>query len=446
MKNKFFSKVKDEIMPKELGEAIQHAIEIEIATIPTYLYTYYSINRFPNQKAICSSLTQKLIKVGKTLECAQEIALDFSAKIMVFANKTGALIMSVAIEEMLHMALSSNLKQALAGLPLLAGKSPNEWPTSLPGHLSTFKINRAKLSLNQLSTFINIESPKPICDSKTIGEFYDMIKKCIDKNDLQFKIDLPQLINGKSYYAQNNIDTVYYDKTHNPQFTNQDDSGDLIFIKDKTSANKAIECIVDQGEGKVINGEIQTFDDPSKKEKSHYEKFKEIHLEYQLLNLDFKKYFEVECNDDKEVDYIGQYFVKNIANNPLTKDYPAHIASVSDLLNAIYTYIFVMMENCYVLSGNTQWEVFMFGMHKSMIFILNSISGDIMNLCYTAPNGISYAAAPTFENYSFNLLSSPKAQMINLFNTAVGIYPAISYLEPRIHDLPDVLLSPYIKY
>ena len=440
MKNKFFSKVKDEITPDELGEAIQHAIEIEIATIPTYLYTYYSINRVPDQKVICSSLTQKLVKQGKTLDIAQQIALNFSAEIMVFANKTGALIMSVAIEEMLHMALSSNLKQALAGLPLLVGKSPNKWPTCLPGHLSTFEINRAKLSPNHLLTFINIESPKPIGDSKTIGEFYDMIKHCIDKNDLQFKTDLPQLIDGKSYYAQNNIDTVYYDKAHNPQFTNQDDSGDLIFIKDKKSANKAIDCIVDQGEGNVINGEIEHFDDPLKKEKSHYEKFCEIYKRYKYLNKQFKEMFEVEKNneEEKEVDYIGQYFIFDIAKNPLTKDYPANIAPVSDLLNAIYTYIFVMMENCYVLSGNTQWEVFMFGMHKSMIFMLNSICGDIIKLSYTAADGHFYAAAPTFENYNFNLLSSPKSQMIDLFNKAIAVYPAITYLGSRINDLPDV--------
>jgi hypothetical protein len=100
-----------------------------------------------------------------------------------------------------------------------------------------------------------------------------------------------------------------------------------------------------------------------------------------------------------------------------------------------------MTEDCYLKSGNTQWEIFMFGIHKSMIFILNSLCGDIMKLSYTSPvDGNVYAAAPTFEDYPFGLLSSPKSQMIDLFTAAVAVYPTISYLSQRILDLPDVPL------
>jgi hypothetical protein len=185
--NKFFAKGGDEVTPENIGEAIQQAIEIEIATIPVYLYTYYSINRSPNQDTISGSLVQKLLATGKPLKEATAIGLDLSAELMVFSNKAGALIMSVAIEEMLHMALSSNLKQALAGLPELVGKSPDKWPTCLPGHIPAFDINRAKLSQKQLITFLKIESPDPLPDPKllqviqyrTIGEFYDIILVCI---------------------------------------------------------------------------------------------------------------------------------------------------------------------------------------------------------------------------------------------------------------------------
>ncbi|MGH7237331.1 MAG: ferritin-like domain-containing protein, partial [Candidatus Saccharimonadales bacterium] len=185
VQTKFFSK-QSEVTPANLGEAIQQAIEIEIATIPVYLYTYYSINRVPDQDAISGEIVQALTKAGKSLAEASAIALDLSASIMVYANKAGALIMSVAIEEMLHMALASNLKQALAGLPQLAGKSPNVWPAFLPGHIPPFPINREKFSLEQLMTFLKIESPDPLPDPKalkaieykTIGQFYGMIKDC----------------------------------------------------------------------------------------------------------------------------------------------------------------------------------------------------------------------------------------------------------------------------
>ena len=83
----------------------------------------------------------------------------------------------------------------------------------------------------------------------------------------------------------------------------------------------------------------------------------------------------------------------------------------------------------------------MFGVHKSMIFILNSLCGDISNMSYTGDDGITYTVAPTFENYAFNMQSSPKQQLIALYNTAVAAYPAISYLQPRFYVLPDVALQ-----
>ena len=257
--NPFFTD-DSEVTLKNLGEAIQQAIEIEIATIPVYLYTYYSINRVPDQDAISGALVQELTRKGMPTSDAQHAARELSADIMVYANKAGATIMSVVMEEMLHMALSSNLKQALIGQPILTGRSPSTYPTCLPGHEPEFDIDLARYSLDQLMTFLKIESPDPLPDSAlpmkaipytTIGQFYDMIEKCIVKNDkkLKYSTDRPQLVPGRRYYATNNIDTVYYDKEHQPQYMDADDSGDLVQVVDLKSARKAIDQIVEQGEG-----------------------------------------------------------------------------------------------------------------------------------------------------------------------------------------------------
>jgi len=458
---KFF-KDDTKVTPENLGEAIQQAIEIEIATIPVYLYTYYSVNRVPNQDAVSGGLVQQLTAKGMPLAEANKIALDLSAQIMVYANKVGATIMSVVMEEMLHMALSSNLKQALIGQPLLTGRSPASYPTMLPGHEPEFNIDLAPFSLDQLMTFLKIESPTPLPETTpelkaipytTIGEFYGMIKTCIEENELTYNAEEPQLVPGKRYYSPNMIDTVYYDKEHKPQYVDADDSGDLVHVVDRASAVKAITQIVEQGEGNMdkglnpdrsVNCQSPTprdYDDPAMQELSHFEKFAEIYCHYNNLSGKFKAY-GLDGN-------ISQYFVTNLPTNPSTAKYPEAVGyppgtlqAVSTLLSAIYTYIFVMIEGCYrkEAGNHTQYEIFMFGIHKSMIFILDAICGDIKGMSYFL-NGQYYIGAPTFENYPFGLLSSPKSQLIELYNNAVALYPTISYLEQRIQDLPDVPLN-----
>ena len=445
-----------EVTPENLGAAIQQAIEIEIATIPVYLYTYYSLNRVPNQNAISGALVQELTSKGMPLADANQVALDLSAQIMVYANKAGATIMSVVMEEMLHMALSSNLKQALIGEPpTLTGRSPGSYPTELPGHEPEFPINLAPFSLDQLMTFLKIESPKPLPEKmlelavipyKTIGQFYDMIKSCIDANDLKYNSELPQLVPGRHYYTTNNIDTVYYDKEHKPQYMDADDSGDLIYVTDRASACQAIDQIVEQGEGNPdatplnpdgsVNCEPPTdkdYDDKRDKELSHFEKFAQIYCEYNVLSAQFKSY---GLEND-----ISNYFVLNVPTNPTSARYPNEtIQAVSQLISGVYSYLFVMTEGCYKAEGDTQYEIFMFGIHKSMIFILNSLCGDINNLTYNL-NGQKFIAAPTFENYPFGLMSSPKTQLLQLYNNALALYPNISYLAQRFQDLPDVPLN-----
>ena len=134
MLSKFLASQPTEVTPENFSEAMQQAIEIEIATIPVYLFTYYSINRTPDQNHIGQIIKTQLLSKEKkpgvlyTQQEVDTIAKELSAKIMVFANKAGASILSVVIEEMLHMSLSSNVKQALAGKPQLVNKVPPVWP------------------------------------------------------------------------------------------------------------------------------------------------------------------------------------------------------------------------------------------------------------------------------------------------------------------------------
>ena len=130
-------------IPERLMNDIQTAIEIEIATLPLYLYSYYTI--------------------------------DYNANDL--SRQAGYTHYSVFIEEMLHLALACNLKRSLGGEPKLAGKSPASFPTQLPQHAPGFVIPLAGYSKDQLANFMQIEQPDYTGaasdrDWQTIGEFY----------------------------------------------------------------------------------------------------------------------------------------------------------------------------------------------------------------------------------------------------------------------------------
>lgn len=479
----------DDVTPKNLKQAMQQAIEIEIATIPVYLYTYYSINRTPNQDDLATQilkdfkLTQSSVEDPIPDNILTEMANELALEIVVFANKAGALILSVAVEEMLHMSLSSNIKNALGkygGLPDLVGKTPKVWPAYLPGHVPAFPINRAKLTLDQLHAFLLIETPLPfnnnmaekgdVIEYQTIGQYYGKIIDCIqnDLSDSDFNPDAPQLISGRGYYAQNNIDTVYYNKKHEAQFTNANDSGGLIHVVNRASAVAAMNEIVEQGEGathktpagKKITGNHLTpdgqvvcpiaplgkkgtntndYDDKDKKELSHFDKFIEVYCGIYKINHGLN-----EQLGTKDFDFT-KYFVKDLPTNPMTTDYPEDIQKLSTLTNSIYTYIFVMAEACYKTGGHKQYEIFMFGIHKSMIWILNSLCESMSGMSYRDANGMLQTVSATLEDYDFALSSSPKSQIIELAAIAKAANPSLSEgVIANINDLPDVPIESYL--
>lgn len=112
--------------PQALREALQTAVELEHATIPTYLYALYSIE--PGTNA--------------------EIA---------------SLLLSIVIEEMMHMALACNILNAIGGSPEI--DKPGFIPT-YPGHLpgaveESLIVPLAPLSQDLvLKVFMVIEEPE----------------------------------------------------------------------------------------------------------------------------------------------------------------------------------------------------------------------------------------------------------------------------------------------
>ena len=189
--------VADQVTPANFEEVMQQAIALELATIPTYLSTYYSINRAQDQDALYNKIYKQLNNTSIDQEVPNEkLAEELKTDVLVYANKAAALIMSVVVEEMLHLSLACNVKQAISSSPdLISIGKTLEFPAELVGHEPEFVINIGKLDLDQLSTFLQIESPDPFTDPadspetanevvkyKTIGRLYNMIIECVQEH------------------------------------------------------------------------------------------------------------------------------------------------------------------------------------------------------------------------------------------------------------------------
>lgn len=218
----------------DLQHYMQLAIELEHATIPPYLTAQFSIMNGQNQK----------IK---------------------------ELIHSVVIEEMLHMCIASNILNALGGSPQInnPGFIP-EYPGKLPMNIGDgLEVRLKKMTKAQVhDVFMKIEEPiKPIPiekapvdkmiaaeafvpeDFDTIGEFYDTMKQRI--LDLGGDDKLP----GD---PAKQVTSSFYGK------------GELFPIITKEDAARAIDIIVEQGEGAT-----SPYDESG--ELAHYYKFYEIY-------------------------------------------------------------------------------------------------------------------------------------------------------------------------
>ncbi len=147
----------DDPTPTSVRAALQRAIELEHATIPVYLYAYFSLDPDVNGDA-------------------------------------AAILRSVVVEEMLHMVLAANVLNALGGAPTI---SHRRFIPTYPGHLPSgvegqLRLHLRPYSADQLEAFIEIEEPRDPVDyeahaalvevpSVTIGEFYLTIANAITR-------------------------------------------------------------------------------------------------------------------------------------------------------------------------------------------------------------------------------------------------------------------------
>jgi len=210
---KYVDQVRAATGPGDLYAMLQNAIELEHATIPTYLCALYTLKLGTNQAV-------------------------------------ADIIRSVVIEEMLHMSIAANLLIAIGGAPKLNDPAfVPSYPGPLPMNIGDgLIVPLEKCSIAQVqNVFMKIEEPEHPLELEgaalmaatpeynTIGEFYTAIK-----------VKLTELVEtGKPVF----IGDFAREMVNNSWFP----PDQLFRITNLDSACKAIDLIICQGEGTSVS-------------------------------------------------------------------------------------------------------------------------------------------------------------------------------------------------
>jgi hypothetical protein len=182
----------------DVRDGLQLAIELELTTIPPYLYALWSI------------------RDGR--------------------SRAAMLIQSIVVDEMLHLALAANILNAIGGAPRLTGTgvSPT-YPASLPGRVHHgLQVHLRRCDRAQLEVFKRVETPEEPVDVRalsaeapvTIGQFYDGIARKLHELG-------PGVFNGDP----------------GRQLRRWPSAGQIRAIDGPAAAQWAIDLIKEQGEG-----------------------------------------------------------------------------------------------------------------------------------------------------------------------------------------------------
>jgi hypothetical protein len=446
----------------ELKKNLQIAIEIELATIPIYLYTYYSIVRNATS--------------GEDVDPVQS-----------YANMAGAAIMSVAVEEMLHMSLGCNILFAMGVEPQLYRKAPGTYPTPLPFHNkkgpkgpdgdTRVLIPLGKLGFMQLWHFLQIEYPEQWNvppqdrDWDTIGQFYSYIRcqmstKFITDADFQHG-EARQAIQP-DYYSPNNIDTVFPPGKFDPWkpappgpmpawakqdpypsgtdaalFTDSDDSHagptQLVTVRSRQQAFEAITTICDQGEGYPVRnvGPDEHDDTPGNFELSHYMKFLVLQAQFQPYQGTTEQLPKVppppkpQKPTMSDAGLLAAGMVIDFPDNPTTAGYPLELQPIARFCSACFQYMLIMSETVYRVPPDKQKLFFNEGLHRSMIWILDKYARTIRNI----PLGNGKYMAPVFENVDLGPRQTSFLRLVAFAADAIKRADEIAKRDPSLADV-----------
>lgn len=303
------------------------ALKVELSTVPPYLFAMYSIKDQESDPA--------------------------------------KLIASVAVEEMLHACLVTNLLLAIGGDPDFGPDAIPSYPGPMAHHKPDLMLTLERCTPELVRrTFMVIESPQarsaPPQDDHytTLGQFYAALEIAIEKlSESTTVFDNPQRnrqLANPSFYSPVKFDV--------------EDSGGLVLVDSRESADRALDIIIEQGEGLVDH----KWADPAHQELTHYHKFMQI--------------------ADGSTP-IGETWP--VMSNPSTADFPETLRGMADAFNALYGLVYVTMGDLF--SGHFDQDERISRLYALMSRCLTPLALQLVQ----TPIADGVHAAPTFETYRF---------------------------------------------
>lgn len=319
------------------------------------------------------------------------------------SSSAALLIRSIVAEEMLHAALATNLLLAVGGTPRYGGREyMPSYPMDLPHHRPPLRLDLAPCSPEAISdVFMRIEQPElhgapPEPDEfESLGQFYHALEIGLEYVDDRFDVFAdPQTraqMSNPAYYKPVTFDVG--------------ESGGLLLIVDVESAVEAIEIIIHQGEGL---SDVR-WADPSHQELTHYHKLAQIH---------------------EGISPLGR--VRPLRSNPASVDYPEPIRIVSDLFNALYRGLYLILDR--IFSGGED--------QSRAVGLLYLVMGDLMSRTarFLVEQELDDGtfAAPTFEFFEFSG-DSPLEEIRVMADRAASHSPDLTSVRDAIEGLSLIL-------
>lgn len=224
----------------ELKHYLYLAMQLEHATIPPYLLALYSIKPDTTTDPVTQLIEAKNAAATQVLRV-------------------------VVVEEMLHLTLAANVLNAVGGTPELTkqGFVPL-YPALLPDGETDFKVDLQPFSTAAINTFLKIERPSELPDERKVANNRMTSRERRPESALLYA---PKGDGNVTYWSIGEFYTAIADglkflyEIHGPGLFSGDPSrqvppeaffsggGSCIPVTDLASALRAVELIIEQGEG-----------------------------------------------------------------------------------------------------------------------------------------------------------------------------------------------------